>query len=658
MAVTLKTEGNIATVTIDNPPVNATSRAVRLGLWDVITETEADTNISAVVLLCAGRSFIAGADVREFGQPPQEPTLPDLLMRLERTSKPWVAALHGHALGGGLETALACSHRVAVETAKLGLPEVTLGLIPGAGGTVRLPRLIPADQALTMIAQGKPIPAKQAQAMGLVDLVVADGLKDAALNLAQNAAAAPKPAPLSQRPLVPFERAEFEALAAKVTQKTSGQNAPTAAVSVVRKAVDLPFNAALAAERESFTNLKSDPQSSALRHVFFAERNTTKHPRLSDATPRDIARIGVIGGGTMGSGIAAALLLAGFEVVMVERTPEAAKAGARRVEQILHGSLKRGLINEERFAALIARFAASDSYATLSAIDMVIEAAFEDMAVKREVFAALVQNCPSDAILATNTSYLDVNQIADAIAHPERVIGLHFFSPAHIMKLLEIVVPKATSDAVLATTVKFAKTLRKIPVLSGVCDGFIANRIMSAYRREAEYMLEDGALPWQIDAAMRAYGFPMGLFEMQDLAGLDISWAMRKRQAGTRDPAQRYVDIGDKLCESGHFGRKSGQGYYVYDAAGHPSPSKDAEALILAESARKGIPRQDIPEDGIMTRILGAMQSEGDKILEEGIACSADDIDVVMVNAYGFPRWKGGPMWQKRQQGIALVEQV
>lgn len=650
MVVSMTHRGDVAIVTIDNPPVNATSQAVRQGLLEVIEATDRDADTKAVVLTCAGRTFVAGADVREFGQPPAEPHLPDVLARIERASKPWVAAIHGSALGGGLETALVCSHRIATANAKLGLPEVSLGLIPGAGGTVRLPRLVAAGEALTMIANGKPITAQKAKKIGLIDAIAEGDLLEEAIALAHKVAAEPMPARLSRRaPLKPDDTSAFDAAAAKIEAKAGNQKAPKAAVQAVRNALTLSAEDAFAAERETFLTLKSDPQSGALRHVFFAERAAARIDRIKNVQPRPLRTIGVVGGGTMGAGIAAACLLANLSVTMVERDAEAASIGAGRVKAILDGSLKRGLVSASQHAGLLAAFDTSDGYDALSNADLVIEAVFEDMDVKKQVFAQLDAHTRSDTVLATNTSYLDVNEIANASEHPDRVIGLHFFSPAHIMKLLEIVVPDAASNEVLATGVALAKSLKKIPVLAGVCDGFIANRIMSAYRREAEYMLEDGALPWEIDAAMTAFGLPMGLFRMQDLAGLDISWAMRKRQAATRDPDLRYVDIGDKLCELGHFGRKTGRGYYLYDGSGQAAPDPDVEALILAESARKGIARRQMTQDDIMDRILGAMQAEGAAILDEGIAQSGDDIDVVMVNAYGFPRWKGGPMFMRAQ---------
>ena len=642
MVVSIARDGNVAIVTIDNPPVNAISLAVRQGLWDAVEQTEADATVAAVALICAGRTFIAGADIKEFGQPPVTPHLPDVLARIERASKPWVAAIHGTALGGGLETAMACHHRVVDHKARLGLPEVTLGVIPGAGGTVRLPRLVAAEMALQMIAGGKPISAQDALESGLADAVSKVDLLADAVAFARKA---PPPVPLLDRPVKnAIESERFDTVATRILAKARGQNAPKAAIQALRNAYAMSAEDALAAERDTFLTLRDDPQSAALRYIFFAERATTKSPRIKGVAPQDLSRIGVVGGGTMGAGIAAACLLSGYRVNTIERDPEAASKGRSSVETILDGSAARGLISAEKRGALLASFTASASHDDLKDTDLIIEAVFEDMSVKKEVFASIDAVAKPEAILATNTSYLDVGEIAASTSNPNRVIGLHFFSPAHIMKLLEIVVPETTDDATLSTSVAFAKRLRKIPVLAGVCDGFIANRIMSAYRREAEYMIEDGAMPWDVDAAMTDFGLPMGIFQMGDLAGLDIAWAMRKRQAATRDPAQRYVDVGDKLCEMGRYGRKTGRGYYLYDDAGKGAPDPEVEALILAESARKGITRRPMDAQTIMGRILGAMQSEGQNILDERIARSASDIDVVMVNAFGFPRWLGGPM--------------
>jgi len=651
LVVALSKQDNIAIVTVNNPPVNAISQAIRQGLLDAVATTEADASVRSVVIECAGRTFIAGADIREFGKPPVEPHLPDVLRAIEQTSKPWVAAIHGTALGGGLETAMVCDYRIASKDAKFGLPEVMLGLIPGAGGTVRLPRLVPAETALNMIATGKPINASSALAAGLInDIAEHDLLADAIAFAKQVDKLQPT---ISFAVNKPENITAFDAAAAKITNKARGQNSPPAVVQALKNAFTLSADDALAAERELFLNLKSDPQAVALGHVFFAERATTKIQRIKDVEPLPIQEVGVVGGGTMGAGICAAALLAGFSVRMIERDTPAAEVGTERVVGILDGSLKRGLITADKHQRLLAAFNASSSYTDLGSCDLIIEAVFEDMQVKKAVFAQIEAVARPEAVLASNTSYLDVNDIAASIQSSHRVVGLHFFSPAHIMKLLEIVVPSSCDDVTLATAVSFANSLKKIAVLAGVCDGFVANRIMSAYRREAEYMIEDGAMPWDVDKAMVDFGFPMGIFQMGDLAGLDIAWAMRKRQAATRDPAQRYVDIADKLCEAGRLGRKTGSGYYLYDQNAKGQPDPDVEALILAESDRKGIVRQAMSAERIMDRILAVIQSEGQQILDEGIAQSADDIDVVMVNAFGFPRWRGGPMYMRQKQTLA-----
>ena len=644
MTVFVTQEGDIARVTLDNPPVNALGQAQRAGLAEAVAQTNAMPGLRAVVLHCAGRSFVAGADIREFGKPPMEPHLPDVLAQIEGAHVPWIAAIHGTALGGGLELALACRYRVAARGAKLGLPEVTLGLIPGAGGTVRLPRIIPATYALEMVAGGKPISATRAADLGLVDQLAEGDLLDSALHFAATLAERPDPGPVLARPVLHPDPAAFDALATKLDKRARGQNSPKEAVAALRRALTLPAPEALAAERTAFLRLRDDPQSKALAYVFFAERAAGRLDRLKDVRAPVPERIGVVGGGTMGAGIAAACVLAGLRVTLLEQTAEASEAAKGRVMGILQDSLARGVIGADRHAACVAAFTATNDPADLSDAQLVIEAVFEDFDVKKAVLAQLETVTAPDCVLATNTSYLDVSALAATMADPSRLVGLHFFSPAHVMKLLEIVVPDAVSDHALATGAALAKALGKITVFAGVCDGFIANRIMSAYRADCEHMLEEGALPWQIDAAMVAFGFPMGIYQMQDLAGLDIAWAMRKRRAAEGKRPANYVRIPDILCEAGRFGRKAGRGWYDY-SSGKPVPDPEVERVILDESARKGIARQDFGAEAIMARILSVMQAEGDAILREGIAARADDIDVVMINAFGFPRWTGGPMY-------------
>lgn len=645
MVVFVDLTGDLAFVTIDNPPVNAASHAVRSGLMTAIAQTEANKNVRAVVLRAAGRTFTAGADVTEFGKQPQEPHLPDVILALEQTTKPWVAALHGAVLGGGLEIALGCDARVAKTGTKLGLPEVTLGLIPGAGGTVRLPRLVDPIEALTLISRGKPVSASKALEIGLIDQTAEGDATEEAIALAKSLAGRPKLTPLGRRDVLPVKNAAaWEATKSAVLAKAGGNIAPQAAVASVQAAMELPAELAFSQERETFVKLKSGPQSAALRHMFFAERTAGKIKAIQDTPLPQIDTFGVIGGGTMGAGIAAAGLLAGLQVTMIERDADAADAGRTRVMETLAGSLKRKLISQDQHDRMQAAFLASDSYSDLAEADLVIEAVFEDMDVKKDVFRALDKVTRPDAILATNTSYLDIAEIASALDDPSRAIGLHFFSPAHIMKLLELVIPSGVSAQAIASGAALGKRLRKVTVPAGVCDGFIGNRIMSAYRRVCDYLLEDGALPQQIDAAMRNYGFPMGIYEMQDLAGLDIAWAMRKRRAATRPSSERYVDVADVLCEKGRLGRKTGRGWYLYDGK-KAVADPDVTALILAESERKGIERREMTDAMIMDTILSTMQAEGAAVLAEGIAAKSSDIDVVMVNGYGFPRWRGGPMF-------------
>lgn len=660
MSVTLQftdenTPDGVATVWIDHPPINALSQIIRQGLLDAIRQTEADDRIKAVVLACQGRTFIAGADVKEFDQAPLEPHLPDVIRQLESTTKPWVAAIQGTALGGGLEVALGCHYRLADASAKLGFPEVNLGLIPGAGGTVRLPRLLQPTAALDMIAVGKPYAADKALALGLIDAIehvegdIEDGLVAAARQFATDQCAKPLPTPLAQRAVIAIgDEESWTAKKASVSKRARGQQSPLAAITAIENALTLSADEALAREREQFLALKADPQSAALRHIFFAERSATRLPAIKDVTPKTITHIGIIGGGTMGAGIAAACLLRQYPVTLIEQDDKGLAAGLARVNNLLSGSAQRGIISTEQLTALQTNLLGATDYSALADADLVIEAVFEDMAVKQAVFEKLDQVTKPDAILATNTSYLDVNIIAASVTDASRVIGLHFFSPAHVMKLLELVIPEKAAPATIATGFALGKRLGKITIPTGVCDGFIGNRIMSAYRQEADYMLEDGALPQEIDAAMVDFGFPMGIYAMQDMAGLDISWAMRKRQAATRSPDERYVEIADRLCEAGRFGRKTGQGWYRYETEQCRGVVESSVTdLIRSESARKGISRQSFTPDAIMNRILVRMQAEGDAILREGIAQSPEAIDVVMINGYGFPRWRGGPMFMQ-----------
>ena len=659
--VTRELRGKVLLVTIDHAPVNALSADVRRGLLAAIEAADSDRSVEAVLLVGAGRNFIAGADIREFGKPPVPPSLPDVCNRIEACTKPVVAAIHGAALGGGLEVALAAHYRIAVEGAKLGLPEVQLGLLPGAGGTQRTPRLIGAKAALDLMLSGRHASAKEALALGLVDRlgasgdILAEGLAYAHALLAAHATArrTRDAAALSDR------AASLAALAAARTEtekKSRGLFSPLKIVDAVEAAVTQPFEEGLRVERQLFLQCLDSPQRAGLVHAFFAEREVLKAPETRDAKPRALAAIGVVGGGTMGAGIAVAVLDACLPVTMIERDEASLARGRAHIEKVYDGLIAKGRMSAAKKAELMARWTGSTSYEALANADLVIEAVFEDLAVKKAVFAELDRVCKAGAVLATNTSYLDIDAIAASISRPADVIGLHFFSPANIMKLLEVVVPRAVSADVVATAFELAKKLRKTPVRAGVCDGFIGNRILAVYRSAADAMMEDGASPYQIDAAVRAFGFPMGPFQVVDLAGGDIGWAARKRRAATRNPAARYVQIADRLCERGWFGQKTGRGFYLYpegSRSGQPDP--EVEAIIDAERARAGITPRSFTDDKIMRRYMAAMINEGANVVHERIALRPLDVDVTFLYGYGFPRYRGGPMKYADMVGLPRI---
>ncbi|MDR7124434.1 3-hydroxyacyl-CoA dehydrogenase NAD-binding domain-containing protein [Pseudotabrizicola sp. 4114] len=641
--VTTEIHGDLARVIIDNPPVNALGQAVRAGLLNAQKQISHRPEVKAVVLCCAGRSFVAGADIREFGKPPMAPFLPDVLAALESSPVPWVAAIHGTALGGGLELAMACHGRVASGSARMGLPEVNLGIIPGSGGTVRLPRLVPMADAIALVTGGKPVGAEQALASGLIDRLAEDDLIATAEALARELAAQGAPRPTLSRALISGAGIDWESEEAALRKRSRGAAAPLEALAALRFAATAAANDALAAERGRFLRLSASPEAAALRHIFFAERAAGKSLKSQGVVPADLSRVGVIGGGTMGAGIATALLVSGSEVHLIERDTSAAADAQGRVAETLAASVKRGAVAPDKADAALARLTTGDDCATLAGCPLVIEAVFEDMAVKQQVFARLDTVMPDDAVLASNTSYLDLNTLAGLTRDPSRILGLHFFAPAHVMKLLEVVRGDQTGARALATGAALARRLGKVAVVAGVCDGFIGNRIMSACRRECEFMLEEGALPQQIDAAMEGFGFAMGIFAVQDMSGLDIARAQRKAQAANRLSRERYAHIADRLCETGRLGRKTGKGWYEY-STGRATPDPEVERIITEESVRAGLTRRAFASDEIMARILRIMQAEGQALLKEGIAESAGDIDVVMVTGFGFPRHKGGPM--------------
>ena len=633
----------ILVVTIDNASVNALSADVRAGLMAAFGHAENDGNVAGVVLTGAGNSFIGGADIKEFGKPPVEPFLPDVIARIEAFPKPVVAAINGAALGGGLEVALACHRRLAAPAAKLGLPEVKLGIVPGAGGTQRLPRLTGIAAAIDMIANGRIVSTAEALKLGIIDAAASGELIAEAVADAKAAIAPPirRTGSLTVQPEAPEA---VDKAAADALRKARGQRAPAEAVRLVRLAATASLSDGLAEERRTFVELRDSEEAAALRHVFFAERAAGKVEGLDAVTPRRIETVGIVGTGLMGSGIAVAALNGGYRVIGVEQTTEAAEKGRERITGLLDKAVQSGRLDAAGRDDRLSRLMVTAEMQELAKADMVIEAVFDDLSVKTELFQRLDDIVRADAILATNTSYLDPDTIAASTRLPERVVGLHFFSPANIMRLLEVVNCKETAPDVLATALVFAKRLGKLPIVSGVTEGFIGNRIFSAYRREAEYMLEDGALPQEIDAALEAFGFPMGPFAVFDMAGLEIAWARRKRQAATRDPSERYVVIADRLCEAGRFGQKSGRGWYAYPD-GKRTVDPAVTAMIEAARAEKGITPRHFPADEIVARLLKAMAGEGEALLSEGIAARASDIDLVMINGYGFPSSKGGPMF-------------
>jgi 3-hydroxyacyl-CoA dehydrogenase len=636
MSVTIEREGRVAVVTVDNPPVNALGQALRQALWDAAETLDADASVDAVVLICAGRTFIAGADVTEFGKPPLPPHLPDLVARIEAAAKPWVAAIHGSALGGGFEVALACRFRVAVPTASVGLPEVTLGIVPGAGGTVRLPRLVPPAVAVEVATGGKPVKAPRALELGLIDRVIDGDLRPGAVAFAADLP--PLPSPLRARTPIAAEPGFWAEAERRVAGAARGEAAPLRALACLRRATESDFDTAMAFERETFLALRASPEAAALRHVFFAERAAPRPAALKGVAPKTLGSAAVIGGGTMGAGIAAALRDARVPVTLVERDEEALARGLANVRAIFEGAVKRGRLDETAAVERFAGVSGTTDYAALSGADLVIEAVFEDIAVKRAVFEALGRACRPDAVLATNTSYLDPRAIAEGLPHPERFIGLHFFSPANVMKLLEIVPTPATSRETLATGFALAARLGKIPVQAGICDGFIGNRILKRYRAAAEELVRRGANVTDVDAAMRGFGFAMGPFEAQDLGGLDIAFLQRE---GARARGEAVPEtLGDILVRAGRKGQKTGGGWYDYAPGDRtPRPSETVGAL-LSPAVRQG----ELPAD-IAEHLVAEMAVEGDAILAEGIAAKPVDIDLVEIHGYGFPRRKGGPMF-------------
>jgi 3-hydroxyacyl-CoA dehydrogenase len=638
--------GDIAVLTIQNPPVNALSQAVRQGLMERMDQAEADDGVRAVLIVGQGRAFIAGADITEFGKPPMVPSLPDVVGRIEASPLLVIASMHGVSLGGGLEVALGCHYRIAVPSARIGLPEVHLGLIPGAGGTQRLPRVTGVDAALDIMTTGRQVGAKEAAGMGVIDVVQdGDAFTNGLAYVEKLLDGGASRRPVSEMPAP--DAIDWDATYDTILARGRGQVSPAQSVRAVQASVEKSFAEGMLVEHQIFMDLLKSDQSKGMIHSFFSERAVGNLPELKGVTPRSIDHIGVIGGGTMGAGIATAALLSGLRVTLLEMTADAGEAAHGRIAGNLAGALKRGKITAEQHDTILSQtLAVITDYAGLADADLVIEAVFEEMAVKKQVFTQLDAVCKQGAILATNTSYLNVNEIAAITKRPQDVIGLHFFSPAHVMKLLEVVVGDETAIEVVATGFELGKRLKKISVRAGVCDGFIGNRILATYRAAADQMVMEGASPYDIDIALEKFGFAMGPYAVADLAGLDIGWAVRKRKRAEAG-IEGVSTYADKICEAGNFGQKTGKGYYDYAAGAKARvPNPDVMDLIAVERAELGTPSRDFTEDQIVRRYMAAMVNEAAKVVGEGIARRPLDVDMTLLFGYGFPRYRGGPlMW-------------
>jgi 3-hydroxyacyl-CoA dehydrogenase len=639
----LTREGDVAVLTIDSPPVNALSADVRNGLRDGVALAAGDSAVKAIVVICAGRTFIAGADIAEFGKPPKGATLPELQATLEGGPKPVIAAIHGTALGGGFEMALMCQYRVAVPSAKLGLPEIKLGLIPGAGGTQRLPRLSGVENAIEVILSGTPFAAKQALEWGVVDTLVEEGkLRDGALAFARKVIDTHMPLrkirDLHDKIEAARNRPEiFDKVRREYARKYRGFEAWQAALRAVQAAVDLPFDEGMKLERQAFLDLIPTAQSRAQRYVFFAERKVWKIADVPDDTPvLSVKKVGVIGAGTMGGGISMNFLNAGIPVTIVETAQAALDRGVATIRRNYDNTAKKGRLTPADVQTRMGLLTPGLNLDALSDCDLVIEAAYENMEIKKDIFRKLDQIAKPGAILASNTSYLNVDEIAAVTKRPDHVLGMHFFSPANVMRLLEVVRGAKTSKPVIATAMRLARKISKVGVLVGVCHGFVGNRMLHQRQREAQKLILEGAMPWDVDRVIYDFGLPMGPFAMSDLAGLDIGWSKDTSKSST---------IREILCEMDRRGQKTGAGFYDYDEARNAKPSPVVEKIILDFAASKGINRRTISDDEILQRCIYPMINEGARILAEGKAQRASDIDIVWINGYGWPVYRGGPMF-------------
>ncbi len=649
---TLAVEGDIGILTLNSPPVNALSQQVRDGIHKGIQQAVADTAVQAIVLICEGKTFFAGADITEFTQGPLSPSFPEMIDAIEGSPKPVVAAIHGTALGGGLEVAMACSYRIAVPSAKCGLPEVNLGLLPGAGGTQRLPRLVGPEQALDMVTSGKPIDARTALASGLIDELIPEGeLRNSAIEFARKIA--------RNRPLRRVRDMNDKVAAARGkpeifadfrkanARKFRGFLAPEYNIRSIEAAVNQPFAEGLQVEQQLFKELMQGTQSAAQRYVFFAERQVWKIPDVPDDTPIiPIKKVGIVGAGTMGGGIAMNFVNVGIPVTIVETRQDALDRGLGVVRKNYERSTKSGKLTMADVDKRMSLLTGTLELERLADCDLVIEAIFENMDVKQGVFAKLDKIVKQGAILATNTSALDINDIASVVKRPESVIGLHFFSPANVMRLLEVVRTRHSSKPVIATAMQLAKKIGKIAALVGVCPGFVGNRILHARTLQADAMLLEGAMPWQIDKVLYDFGLPMGQFAMADLAGLDLGWVKERSASAT---------IREVLCEADRRGQKTGAGYYDYDEQRHPSPSPVTEKIIRDFAAKSGQPQRQLSDQEILERCVYVQINEGARILEEKIAIRASDIDIVWINGYGWPVYRGGPMFYGDTIGLKHV---
>lgn len=649
----LSVEGDIGVLTLNSPPVNALSAPIREGIANGMAKALADPAIKAIVLICDGRTFIAGADITEFGKAPQGPSLQDAQNAIENAPKPVIAAIHGTALGGGLEVALTCHYRVAVPSAKCGLPEVNLGLLPGAGGTQRLPRIVGPEKALEMMTAGSHVPAKECLAMGLVDELVEEGkLREGALAFARKVIAEKRPLKKVRDLNDKVEAARgkpeiFDKFRKENARKFRGFLAPEYNIRCIEAAVNLPFDEGLKAERKMFMELMTGSQSAAQRYVFFAERQVWKLADVPADTPTlPVNKVGVIGAGTMGGGISMNFLNAGIPVTIVEMKQDALDRGIAIIRKNYENSAKKGRFSMEEVEKRMGLLTGALALDALADVDLVIEAVYENMDVKKDVFGKLDKIVKPGAILASNTSYLNIDEIASATKRPESVIGLHFFSPANVMRLLEVVRADHTSKPVIATSMQIAKKIGKIAALVGVCPGFVGNRMLSQRQREAQKLILEGAMPWDVDRVLYDFGFPMGPFAMSDLAGLDLGWTKETSTSST---------IRERLCEIDRRGQKTGAGFYDYDENRNPSPSPVVEKIIRDFAAEKGINSRSISDQEIIERCIYPMINEGAKILEEGKAQRASDIDIVWINGYGWPVYRGGPMFYGDLIGLDKV---